>query len=217
MPKRTIADSVKVIHDCAVQYAKNLAGKNVLFVTTHGGVFFSYETLFMPQNYLHLTGAISRISGELFYQAALNNRLSASDISLSSDGKTEQKLDVLPQLMNIHKSARMVGDYDHSRPLLVAEKYAGTVTMALGFVCVNDLYIPNTALKIDIRKITTQATRHRVVAIFVKVRNEALYKQLTYLAKGMTIDDDSIAPILLEKTDSSNLIADFPIPRKSTI
>jgi len=212
MPKRTKAEAVKLIRDCAILYSKNLANKNVLFITSHDGITSGFEAQFMPQNYMHLTGVSSRLKSVLFYQSAINNRLSVNDITLSPDGKTEQKLDVLPQLMNIHILARMIGDYDNHRPLLVADRFAGTVAMAMGFVRINNgLYVPSTSLKMDVRDITTQATRRRVVSIFIKPRREALYKQLTYIAKGVTINDINLLPILREKVDLEDLTATFPI------
>ena len=114
--------------------------------------------------------------------------------------------------MSIHIHARMVGDYDDSRPLLVTDKFAGTVTMAMGFTYSNSFYIPNTALKLDVREITIQATRRRVAAILTKPRADSRYKRLTYIAKGMTIDNDILAPVLNDKVDTLNLVADFPIP-----
>ena len=216
MPKRTKAEVVKLIHDCAVLYDNNLAEKNVIFATVHSNNISVFETQFRARNYMHLTGVSSQLNSNLFFRAAFNNRLSTNDITLSPDGKTELKLDVLPQLMNIHRLARMIGDYNSSRPLLVADKFAGTVTMALGFLRVNDLYIPNTALKLDVRDITRQATQHRIIAIFVKPRKDALYKQLSYMAKGITIDDNEIILNLSKKVDFKNLTATFPIPTKTS-
>jgi hypothetical protein len=207
MPKRTIIDSIKIIHDCAVLYGKNLAGKNLLFVTTLDDEAVCFEVLFLSRNFMHLTGVTSRLKGDLFYQAAIHNRLSVNDVKLNPDGTTEQKLDVLPQLMNLHATARMIGDYDNSRPLLIADKFAGAVTMAIGFIQINGLYIPRTALKVDVRSITSHATRRRVAAIFRKPRNVSKYSELTYIAKNVTINDDSFTHIMQNKIDMQNLIS----------
>jgi len=101
----------------------------------------------------------------------------------------------------------MVGDYDFSRSLLVADKVAGTVTAALGFVQSKNFYLPKTALKADVRNITIQSTRRRIAAIFVKQRGDELFSQLTYIAKGMTIHDEVFASVFREKVDMQNLIA----------
>ena len=216
MRKITRIDAIRIIHDCAVQYAKNLSGKNILFVCIRDGNADSVETLFMPQNYMHLTGVSARINSDQFFRAAVDNKLSQSDIILKQNGIAEQKLNVLPQLMNIHVTARMVGDYDNTMPLLIADKFAGTVTMAMGFINVDGLFIPKTALKKDVREITAVTTRRKIVAIFVKHRRDSEYMRLTYIAKEMFIDDDLLQTTLGDKVNMQKLTADFPIPRKTS-
>ena len=171
------------------------------------------ETLFLPRNFQHLTGVKTNLNSEFFYESALNQRLSPLSISYSSGGMTEIKLKILRHLMSIHITARMVGDYDNSRPLLVTDKIAGTVTTVMGFLYVDGLYIPNTAMKMDVRDVTSKATRQKVIATFVKPREETFYSHLSYIAKGVTIDDPLLEKILNEKVDTRNLNALFPIPR----
>jgi hypothetical protein len=214
MLPRSIFEVVKIIHDNAVLYGKNLSGKNLLFVTADDGASDCVETLFMPHNFKHLTGVDSTLKGDFFFRAALNNKLSANNISITSTSNAHQKLDIFPQLMNIHITARMVGDYDDARPLLIADKFAGTVAMAMGFRLVNGAYVPNTALKKDVREITMQATRRKVIAIFRKPKQAEKYSELTYIAKGLTIDDANLQPVLAEKVNLQDLTASFPIPRK---
>jgi len=205
MQKIDKKDAVKIIHDCSVLYSTNLSGKNILFIGVHGNKAVGVETLFMPQNYMHLTGVKTRLNGDQFFRAAYSNKLSQDDITLMPNGITEQKLYVLPRLMSIHTTARMIGDYDNSMPLLITDKFAGTVTMAMGFVGVNGVYIPNTALKKDIRDIIVPANRSKVAAIFIKPRGENLYKRLTYISKTMSIYDDILASIIEEKVDKESL------------
>ena len=211
------SEALRIVHVCAALYEKNLSGNNVLFATASKDEPFFVETLFQPQNFLHLTGLQTSLSSERFYDAALHQRLKLSDVSFKTSGVTELKLQILPRLMSIHITARMIGDYDHSQPLLITDKFAGTVAMAMGFTLANGVYVPNTALKKDLRDITANATRRKVAAIFVKPRTDDLYRQLTYIAKGITIDDTAISSILQEKVDMEKLIADFPIPRKASV
>ena len=217
MRKITKTDAIKIIHDCAVLYGKNLSSKNVLFICTHDGNADCVETLFMPHNFMHLTGVGARVNSDQFFRAAIDNKLSQTDITLKQNGITEQKLNVLPQLMSIHITARMVGDYDNTMPLLIADKFAGTVTMAMGFVNVNGLFIPKTALKKDVRDITTVTSRRKVIAIFVKHRRDPEYTRLTYMAKEMFIDDDLLQIVLRNKVNMQKLTSDFPIPIKPTL
>ena len=181
MRLRTNEEALSIINACAVEYKKNLSSNNLLFVTTGSNRALCFETLFMPHNFKHLTGVESNLSGLDFFDLAVRNRISPSEITLADDGTTDLKLDILPQLMNIHVTARMIGDYDHSRPLLIADKFAGAVTMAMGFVQTNGLYMPNTALKKDVRDITIHATRRRVTLIFVKHRHDIKYTFLSYI------------------------------------
>lgn len=74
------------------------------------------------------------------------------------------KLSVLPQLMKIYRSAKMVGDYSFTKSVLYTEKLVGNITASLGFVRDDKYYIPNTALKEDIRDITIKP-HSRMLAI----------------------------------------------------
>lgn len=208
-------DVIRIIHKCAVLYHENLSGKNIMFVTVNENGADYFEALFQPQNFLHLTGVKTNLNSIPFYTLAIKQRLSPSHI-IEPDDIVKIKLEALPVLMSIHTTARMVGDYDNSRPLLVTDKFAGTVTAAMGFIKTNNMYIPNTALKKDLRDITSQSTRHRVTAIFTKRRVNALYDRLTYIAKGVSIDGSIIASTIHEKVDFKNLTAAFPIPYEGT-
>ena len=205
--------ALNIVHYCANEYKRNLAQKCLLFVTKRDNTVF-FEVVFLPQNFKHLTGIFSKLSGLDFYNLAVKNRLSPRDIALADDGTTDLKLDVLPQLVRIHTTARMVGAYDQSKSLLVTDKVAGTVTAAMGFIQTKGMYLPNTALKKDVREVTQFATRYRVVAIFSRHRHTKMYVNLTYIAKGLVLED--LLPAMGKCMDLSNLTAAFPIPRKQS-
>ena len=190
MRLRTKEEALKIIYACAKLYRENLSNKCVLFVAAEGKSVITFESLFLPQNFKHLTGVRSKLSGADFFGLVIRNKLSPSEIELADDGTTDLKLDVLQQLMNIHKTARMVGDYDQSRSLFIADKIAGTVTAAMGFVHSMNYYLPKSALKTDVRDITLKTTHRRIIAIFVKNRNDDIYNELSYLANGVWLDDN---------------------------
>ena len=214
MRSMTKKDALATINKCAKEYKQNLSNKSILFIAATNNDFVYFETTFLPQNFKHLTGVRSKFSGADFFDLAIRNRISPEDVTLAVDGSTDLKLSVLPQLMNIHITARMVGDYDQSKSLLITDKVAGTVTAAMGFIQTNGMYLPNTALKKDLREITIQATRRKIEAMFIKPRESELYRELTYMAKGMTIDDERMAPLLRGKVEVSELSAAFEIPNK---
>jgi hypothetical protein len=117
----------------------------------------------------------------------LTGQLSPSVFALKKDGTTEMKLTVLHQAMNIHKTAKMVGDFNWSKSKLITEKIVGTVTACVGFERDGDssFYYPNTVLREDIRNIVENKAK-RVVAIFRKEIKDESYSSCTYLAKGVS-------------------------------
>ena len=105
--------ALKIIFKAAESYEKNLRNKNLLFLyeDRHHNID-SYEVVFEASNFLHLTGVVvdkTHIPARVFYQRCLAKRLSISDFEIMTDGTTELKLDVLPQLMTENLSARMIG------------------------------------------------------------------------------------------------------------
>ena len=197
-------EALRIIHNSAVAFQNNLANKNVMFVTVVDGKAELFEASFLPRNFLHLTGIRTELSSTAFFSLALRDRLRAQDIAFATDGTTDKKLSVLKPLMNIHKTAKMLGDYDHSQRLLVTDKLTGTVTFAMGFRRDGKFYMPNTSLKTDVRTISKKPIQ-RIAAIFVKEMKEAKYCNLTYIAKGYTIDDDVFASVMCDRVDKGIL------------
>jgi len=142
---------------------------------------------------LHLTGVVltdSSLKSVDFFDLCVKGELTPSAFELNRDGTTRVKLSVLNQVMNIHKTAKMVGNYSFSKAMLVTEKLAGTVNACMGFVRENgkrNLYVPNTVLREDIRQITDKPTK-KVLAIFRKPKHEQVYGESTYLAKGVQLN-----------------------------
>jgi len=207
-------DALSIIFNCASAYKENLVHKNLLFITIKENKASFFETTFLPNNFLHLTGLQTKISSLDFFNLALKERLRLQDFEFSTDGTTKMKLLILPSLMNIHTTARMAGDFDYSKSLLVTDKLAGTVTAAMGFRKVDDIYIPNTALNTDMREITKRPIQ-KIAAMFIKPKKDEKYSTLTYIAKGTEIDDEILQPVLQEKVDMENLTAAFTIPGKN--
>ena len=76
--------------------------------------------------------------------------------------------------MKIQTCAKMVGIYDYTKSVLYTEKIAGNVYACIGFIKENNYYIPNTALREDIRDISIRPQK-RVLAIFKKNIHEKFY------------------------------------------
>lgn len=67
-----------------------------------------------------------------------------------------------------------------------------------------NIYVPNTALKIDIRDITND--RKRIIAVLKKNINEKLYKNITYLNKKYQIENILQNQEIKKKIDINNIL-----------
>ena len=125
MTKYNKQQAISIIIDCAAKYEENLNGYQLLFILKDKHKHISsLEVSFYPYNFLHLTG-IKLIDGTTatdFYKRCLNHKLSPEDFSFASDGTTQLKLEILPQLMLKNISAKMVGDFNGCNPKLYTEK-----------------------------------------------------------------------------------------------
>lgn len=144
-------EALTIIISSAKYYEENLENRNIMFVFQEEQNKIKYiETVFLPRNFLHLTG-IKIINQNIkssteFYHLCLKNQLTISDFEFNSNGTTPLKLKILPQILKIHKITKMIGDYNNIKPYLSTKKIAGGIHACLGFKQEGNYYIPNTAL-----------------------------------------------------------------------
>lgn len=186
---------INILSNCIKNYNENLKNKKVMFIIENKYRTLKLEEVFFgKRNFYHLTGIIAfdrngkKLSSNNFYDLLLNGRINDMNIR-KTDKTTDLKIQVLPQLMRLDRIASMIGDYDNSRIFLQTEKVAGGTNSCMGFVRDSKLniYVPNTALKIDIRDITNN--RNKIVAILKKDIKDNLYKNITYLKQNYRIND----------------------------
>lgn len=186
-------DALRTIISCARQYDENLNNKNLMFIYKNDKNIDKIETVFLPRNFMHLTGVKlknGRKGSVDFYKACLKNRLSLSDFELSKDGTTEMKLSILPKLMNIKTSAKMIGEYNNSKSILITEKIIGNTHSCIGFIKENGYYIPNTALKEDARNLMIGKS-NQILLIYEKSIKDKTYN-LNPLYSATNIDEETI-------------------------
>lgn len=208
-------DAIKIINKSAKLYQNNLEGKDFLFVykRTNDKDFMILEAQFYDYNFHHLTGTKlnSTVSSATeFYHKSLTNTLSVNDFEFADDGTTQQKLDILPEIMNIKVSAQMIGDYVGPRINLYTSKITGNVKGCLGFV--QDIrlmsYVPNTVLREDIRKISPKPVA-KVYAIFYKDRVDSQYIHLSKLDRSIIFENIKFSDEIEVLIDRDNMIIDF--------
>ena len=194
--------ALAIIYSSAKEYRKNLENRNLLFVYgSHNKIAF-LESAFLSRHFLHLTGIKLKenvfASSVEFYQACIDKRLSSDAFSFAPGGTTELKLSILPQVMQIHLNAKMVGDYDSSKAFLFTKKLIGNIVFCLGFVKDTNFFVPNTTLKEDIRNITIKPQK-RVLAVFKKAIDQPVYQELCYVAKRTKISELPFPDVLSNK------------------
>jgi hypothetical protein len=173
------------------------------------------ETLFLRQHFMHLTGVCpdieadskyKRLNPNKFCDAAIGRKLSPINIKLDADSTTEMKLSILSAIMNIHKTGKMIGDYNYIKPMLMTDKIVGTIVACLGLVENKGFYVPNTVLRENIKGVTRDPQR-QILAILQKNSNDKVYSTITHIARDIDFEDiiipeqikDRVAGDLLNK------------------
>lgn len=212
--------AISIITKAAEDYHINLEDKKILFVygvpseikkqlaskeKVLSGLSY-YEVAFHRSNFLHLTGVKVKGSGVSssinFYQKCLAHRLSEKDFEMAKDGTTDQKLDVIEKMMQLKKTATMIGTFSDRGPKLYTEKVAGNVCACIGFVKDNytKLNVPNTLLKKDIRDVSSKP-QQKVYMVLSKNYNEKKYKVIEKLDKDIVLDEVVLAEGLQDKIE----------------
>ncbi|MDD6193631.1 MAG: PBECR4 domain-containing protein [Lachnospiraceae bacterium] len=200
--------AISIITKAAEQYNENLEDKKILFVygvpseikkqlaskdKMLSGLSY-YEVAFHRSNFLHLTGVKVKGSGVRssinFYEKCLAHRLSETDFEIAKDGTTDQKLDVIEQMMRIKKTVTMISDFTDRGPKLYTEKVAGNVCACIGFVKdkYTNLNVPNTLLKKDIRDVSSKP-QQKVYMVMSKNYNDEQYNVIEKLDKDIVFDE----------------------------
>ena len=185
-------EALKIVLNCSKLYHSNLQSRNLRYILQDKSKNFnSFEIIFESNNFLHLTG-LNILNNKIksskdFYKFCLRNQLSISDFEFNQNGTTPRKLEILQALMQIHKNAKIVGDYNNIKKYLYTEKLIGTVNFCLGCVIKNNYYRPNTSLDEDIRDITIK--QDRVAIILRKKIKECKYNEVTYMNKKIITED----------------------------
>ena len=198
--------AIQIMTKAAQLYREHLEDQKVMFLygvpseinkqlSTDSKILSSmekYEVVFHRGNFLHLTGVKlnkNEVSSAIhFYEKCLDKRLTENDFTLSKDGSSGQKLDILESMMEIKRCATMIGEFTDRGPMLFTEKVAGNVRGCIGFPKDRNtqLNVPNTLLKKDIRDITRKPMQ-KIYAIFSKNYTADKYTQIEKLDKDIDL------------------------------
>ena len=166
-------------------YEMELCNKNLLFAYDDLNIKF-LEVAFYDYNFMHLVGAghsEKKLFATEFYSKCINNTLSWKDVHIDEYGTTQLKIEALPLLLKKNLSAKMVCDVDTLHPKLFTEKISGNTSGFIGFVNSNNVYVPNTLFKADIRDYSSECKR--VLYVLRKDINSDEYNEIVYVAKNI--------------------------------
>ena len=136
----TKKEIIRILSKCIKEYDSNLKNKNGLFVFEDKDKCINkVEVFFGKRNFYHLTGIRlidkenSECSASQFYNILLKGRISEKNIVIVNS-TIDLKLNVLENLMNIDKNAKMIGDFFNHNLYLKTEKIAGHISACMGFI-----------------------------------------------------------------------------------
>ena len=149
-------------------------------------------------------GKVREHVSELFYSKCLNNQLAKDEIQFKKNGTTNLKLLALPVMLGIHKVTKIAGDFNYSRPYLVADKVIGNVNFCLGLRQADEYYVPVSALLEDIKQLTN--VQSQVLTILTRGSNSEKYSDIRHVAKGLNLNNLTIPDDIAEKISLENYI-----------
>lgn len=179
--------AIDIIVNAAENYKKYLQDKIFLIIYQEKETTKTAEVAFRDNHFLHLTGVNTELTAKRFYEKCVNKKLSVADFELDRNGKTQQKLMVLPYLHDLLYHNCMIGNFINSGICIKADYFVGNTKaiLSVGFRYGKKVDFPVSLYKEDVRKLS-QPT-NKVLAIFAREYNCPSYNKCTYLSKGQEI------------------------------
>ena len=180
--------AITIITTAAQNYKNYLQDKNFLIIYQNKQKTETVQVGFRDNHFLHLTGVKTNLSAQRFYEKCLNHKLSEQEIELDKQGKSQQKLTILPFLHELLHHNCMIGTFINSGIYIKADYFIGNTkaVLSVGFRSGSKTDFPVTLYREDIRKLTHPT--NKVLAIFVKDFHQSLYTKHIYLSKGYGIN-----------------------------
>lgn len=180
---------LQIISKAAYDYEKHLNNKCFLIVFQERRKFEYVQIGFRDMYFLHLTGVKTKLSAQRFYHACLHGKLSEKDVEFDSNGKVQQKLMVLPHLHELLYHPCWIGDFVNNGVVIRSDYFIGDTKalLCVGFRIGKTMDIPVTLYREDVRKMVQPVKK--VLGIFAKHYNEAVYSECPYLAKGHCLEE----------------------------
>lgn len=195
MKKYKKKEAIQIVTQAAKDYRQRYEQHRFLIVYRgNDGALEMEEASFTAQNYLHLTGLVTKLPPATFYDACLNGQLAEDDFRFDDYGNAHRKLAVLPYLKELLYGSSLIGEYTPSGIRLYADYFVGDSrgSMSLGFKRVKRTSFPSTLYQGSAREVTIKA--FKVLAVFTKHYKDGEYADCIYIARDE--DEDAIRAAL---------------------
>lgn len=211
--KYTKQQYLQIICEAAQTYEKELCGNTLLLV--YGSIHNLHlkEIEFTQKGFQHLTGtncAINDPDGKkLFYQKALNHKLSVNDFNEKDDGTTRLKMETISIAMRIATNVNLAGDFRNNKLKLKADNTAGATEWCIALRNKgNGIFVPVSLLNDDLRN--NSDNYDSVLAVLRRPIKEKKYCEVSYVSKNKNIDMTTFMTALLNRVHekNSNLLGD---------
>lgn len=178
---------IDIIVNAALNYRKYLQDRIFLVVYKENEVTKTVQVEFRDNHFLHLTGISTDLSAKQFYEKCLDHNISPENIRLEKNGKTQQKLMVLPFLHELLYHNCMIGNFVNNGVYIRADYFIGNTkaVLSVGFRYGKKVDFPVSLYKEDVRKMSKPT--NKVLAIFARDYKQKSYTECTYLSKGQEI------------------------------
>lgn len=209
MDKKTLLEqiySAKSIYDTTV------LNKNFLyiFINSITKKIDFIESSNLKSNFLHLTGVVTKRSGNDFYKLLHKNKLSLNDIDVREDGWTEIKLNIFDKLPILFNSPIQISLQDNmytvafEADILVNKPVIDREDIILGLKknSTNDYYAPSSIIKKKPQLLGKNFSR--VLFILLKNIEDDQYSITSFNAKDCILKD--ILKISKNKTLQDKII-----------
>lgn len=174
------SQELKKIYNAAQLYKDNLVNKDIAFLYNTEAGIDEIKCHFAEENFAHLVGLKSMpkpkgISATEIYHQCLNRNLEQKRCLLTHrKGVIQSKLDIIGDLMKIGSNCQLIGQLDETLGIRIkSDSLINASSMSImSFSNNGDVYIPNSALKRDIREISLDETRSDILCSIIKDKSK---------------------------------------------
>jgi len=201
MDKKQVLQDIYVAYE---RYQQNLVNNIFTYLYFDKGEVKTKTVGFTPDNFLHLTGVKSRLSGRDFAKEIRRNNLVERDINLRDIRKVKSKMAVISRIPELVSSDCKIAD--KNTEFETVQYIIGKDGIMLGFLSGQPFDKPSTLLTGCMGKIVHN--EREVMAILAMPKDgKKINNQVLYIKDGIKIDSKELPQIIVKRSTQDVLTA----------